>query len=722
MVLLHTAGFVVQAARLVPNMSVFRFALAAIVVGSIFVPREAAAFDCVGLTLPSNIVICSDPDLMRLADERQAAINETRGRIGEVAWPALWDDQKAWVRSYATNCGVPPDGPPPNIPVSQSIRECFKQAAVARIAYLRAYGVAMSTPLPSATASARPPERTEPSFDCLKANTRTEKAICADPNLRNADGSMAHAFATLRDLLPVDEQQGLILDQREWLKSRDHDCDYNFIPDFSKCLLEQTRYRSKWLSVSGLNLPNGVAIAPHLLHEGQPNVYQITVLYPYESGGNAEAASRFNDLINHLTVGDANFDTVHEPNGGSVPNTYFSNFSLELLANNLVSVLFSTEAYTGGAHGSAYRYAMLVDANSGKSFDLKSLLVYPQQAVPEISELCKVKLKAEASREGWATSLWFDDPNMKAEGDPIKEIKDARNWSVHMHEVQILFGQYTIGPYVIGMHECSLTYAELAPWIDRSGPLGAIANIAGPPPSKISPPEPPSDTALPHVSAIAPPAPRAEPKPAPSGSGTAFAVNSVGDFVTNYHVIKGCSGLRLHIHGEWKTAETTASDEQNDLAVIHTKDADTVPSLHFREGKAIRPADEVVALGFPYAGVLTTNLQVTTGAVSALSGIHDDTRYLQLTAPVQPGNSGGPLLDLSGNVVGIVSGRLNALLMAQATGTLPENVNFAIKSGIVQGFLDANRIDYQAAQSVAKLDPADVGETAAKSVFIVECQ
>src|SRR5271167_3117100 len=69
----------------------------------------AAAFECGGVTLPSSFVICSDPELMRLADERQEAINEARGRIGEDRWPELWEDQKAWVRSYATACGVSPD-------------------------------------------------------------------------------------------------------------------------------------------------------------------------------------------------------------------------------------------------------------------------------------------------------------------------------------------------------------------------------------------------------------------------------------------------------------------------------------------------------------------------------------------------------------------------------------------------------------------------------------
>src|SRR5271157_3465292 len=101
----------------------------------------AVAFECVGVTLPSSLVICSNPELMQLADARQEAINEARGRIGEDRWPALWEDQKAWVRSYATACGVPPDRQPP-LPVSPSTKACFKRAAVARVAFLRGYGVA----------------------------------------------------------------------------------------------------------------------------------------------------------------------------------------------------------------------------------------------------------------------------------------------------------------------------------------------------------------------------------------------------------------------------------------------------------------------------------------------------------------------------------------------------------------------------------------------------
>jgi hypothetical protein len=128
---------------------------------------SAQAFDCDKVALPSNIVICSDPELMGLADERQEAFNEARARLGEDRFPQLWEDQKAWVRSYAAACGVPPDRPAP-IPVPASVKACFKQAAVARIAYLRApwfvpNGTPQVTPPPPVGSFAQiPPAKVAP--------------------------------------------------------------------------------------------------------------------------------------------------------------------------------------------------------------------------------------------------------------------------------------------------------------------------------------------------------------------------------------------------------------------------------------------------------------------------------------------------------------------------------------------------------------------------------
>ena len=184
--------------------------------------RPAAAFDCAGATLPSSIVICGDPVLIELADERQEAINAARGRIGEARWPAFWEDQKAWVRSYATACGVPPDRPPPAL-VPVSIRECFRQAAVARIAFLRTYDGTVSAPAyPSA---ATVPAPIGPSFDCNKASSPLALMICADPELARLDLRFNQAYWALFEQLGPAGQPQLKADDLAFLDQVQEQCN-----------------------------------------------------------------------------------------------------------------------------------------------------------------------------------------------------------------------------------------------------------------------------------------------------------------------------------------------------------------------------------------------------------------------------------------------------------------------------------------------------------------
>ena len=110
---------------------------------------------------------------------------------------------------------------------------------------------------------------------------------------------------------------------------------------------------------------------------------------------------------------------------------------------------------------------------------------------------------------------------------------------------------------------------------------------------------------------------------------------------------------------------------------------------------------------------------------TALTGLHDDTRMLQISAPVQSGNSGGPLLDTSGNrakdQLGVVSSKLDAVRMASNSGDLPQNVNFAVKSAILASFLDANRVQYKVGVASGNpMSPADIADRArAMSGFVV---
>ena len=205
-----------------------------------------------------------------------------------------------------------------------------------------------------------------------------------------------------------------------------------------------------------------------------------------------------------------------------------------------------------------------------------------------------------------------------------------------------------------------------------------------------------------------------------ASTGTGFIVSRQGHLLTNYHVIEACGALSAR-HGDTEHVLTlVASDPQTDLAVLKKGPMPKAPAT-FRASKGIRPGDDVVVIGFPLRQLLASEAHITTGTVSALAGLKNDTRHLQISAPVQSGNSGGPLLDRSGNVVGVVTSTLDALSVAEVFGGVPQNVNFAIKAGVVQKFLDRHNIPYQTAVSGTEHRPADIGEKARAFTLMVEC-
>jgi S1-C subfamily serine protease len=128
-----------------------------------------------------------------------------------------------------------------------------------------------------------------------------------------------------------------------------------------------------------------------------------------------------------------------------------------------------------------------------------------------------------------------------------------------------------------------------------------------------------------------------------------------------------------------------------------------------------------VVVGFPLRGLLAAEATVTSGEVSALAGLRNDNRHLTISAPVQPGNSGGPLLDSSGNLVGVIVSKLNAQQVAQVTGDIPQNVNFAIKSSVARNFLEANGVDFEVAASGETIPTADIADRARRFTYLVEC-
>ena len=201
-------------------------------------------------------------------------------------------------------------------------------------------------------------------------------------------------------------------------------------------------------------------------------------------------------------------------------------------------------------------------------------------------------------------------------------------------------------------------------------------------------------------------------------AGTGFFVTTDGAVITNAHVVEDCAAIYVTTgQGATAVAKIAARDVRNDLALLRTG---VVAKKVAAFRTTVRLGEAVEAFGYPLTNVLAKSGNFTLGNVSALVGIGEDSRYLQFSAPVQPGNSGGPLLDQSGNLVGVVSAKLNALkLMLANNGDIPQNVNFAIRASIVTSFMDANGVSYATGGAIQPMQPAD--QAKGMSAFI-ECQ
>jgi S1-C subfamily serine protease len=167
-------------------------------------------------------------------------------------------------------------------------------------------------------------------------------------------------------------------------------------------------------------------------------------------------------------------------------------------------------------------------------------------------------------------------------------------------------------------------------------------------------------------------------------------------------------------------ATVIASDRGRDLALLRTE-GDPGPVLPFRRAADVRRGENVVTYGFPLAGLLSSGPTLTTGDVSALAGLQDNPRQIQISAPVQQGNSGGPLLDLRGHVVGVIVSKLNAQRIAQATGDIPQNVNFAVKHTEAVDFMREHGIQPVLQDAGAQRTAAEVGEIAHASTVFLRC-
>lgn len=200
--------------------------------------------------------------------------------------------------------------------------------------------------------------------------------------------------------------------------------------------------------------------------------------------------------------------------------------------------------------------------------------------------------------------------------------------------------------------------------------------------------------------------------------GTGFAISPKGYLVTCHHVVRNADRIIVHTPSGILPAQIVALDPHNDIAVLKVEGWKG-RFLGIGVSADVTHGSAVLAAGFPDPTILGRNPKVSKGNINALSGVLDDPRYLQMSAPVQPGNSGGPLISASGHVVGIVAAGLNSVDRMAQSGYVPQSVNFAIKTDLVYPLLKTASISVPRFGTGTR-NPSRQIERALASIALVE--
>jgi TPR repeat protein len=204
----------------------------------------------------------------------------------------------------------------------------------------------------------------------------------------------------------------------------------------------------------------------------------------------------------------------------------------------------------------------------------------------------------------------------------------------------------------------------------------------------------------------------------PKASGSGAFISAGGLLLTAAHVVQGATRIDVVTASGTLTATVVKIDASNDVAVLKCAGANFTP-LPIAPSKQARAGATVFTVGFPNIQLQGFDPKLTKGEISSQTGFQDDPREWQISVPIQPGNSGGPLCDENGNLIGIVEATLDPLTMAKIAGEIPQNVNYAVKSSYILPLLDDVQNLPAPLASAKGLNFEDVVGNVQKSVVLI---
>ena len=176
----------------------------------------------------------------------------------------------------------------------------------------------------------------------------------------------------------------------------------------------------------------------------------------------------------------------------------------------------------------------------------------------------------------------------------------------------------------------------------------------------------------------------------PIPGGTGFLFSSKDYVITNHHLVRGRSSIKVtFLDGEVIDAKVVSVDKQNDIAFLKLSQSPKIPpsSLQIADSSTVKLGDKIFTIGYPASHLLGKSPKYSEGVINSIKGISDNPAYFQISVPIQPGNSGGPLFNVRGEVIGITTSSLDSDLAKDAMGAVPQNINYAVKSLLIKNLM-----------------------------------
>lgn len=307
-------------------------------------------------------------------------------------------------------------------------------------------------------------------FDCSKAQSNVEKAICADNKLKAVDDAMSAGYAALRDALTGPERKSLAAAQRKWLKSREDSCGEQQGPELTKCILDDTEERRRLFLAEPESGPGtGSRMVPVFIQQDpDPHHFDIDYTLIKFASPKSPAEKLYNGEVTKIAkTAPVKRQADAAPEGMNYAS--YANMAVTYASPKLLSVKTESWENTGGAHGNGGTSSINIDLARGAN--LKAGDLFDKKASAALKADCVKQIAVQKKEKNDGQD--FDpanDPNYQ-EKTVIERLAALDAWSFWQDKAVVTFNSYEIGSYAEGPYECDFPMDTLRKLAKPGAPL-----------------------------------------------------------------------------------------------------------------------------------------------------------------------------------------------------------------------------------------------------------